>query len=174
MNRLTYFLRRQYNESGRNGYILKCDIRKYFDSISHPVLLGMVKDMKLTDQTKWLLEMIIKSYCFELGRGIPMGNQTSQWFFLFYLDELDRLVKEKLQKLRGLKSAYRKGKTDSVAIRRSVVSYRGAFESRTYISFAKKYLEQFHFDKRRRNKKKIIHLPEFDTGSWSVLHGFTV
>ena len=26
-----------------------------------------------------------------------MGNQTSQWFALFYLDPVDRLVKEKLQ-----------------------------------------------------------------------------
>ena len=26
-----------------------------------------------------------------------MGNQTSQWFALFYLDPLDRLVKEKLR-----------------------------------------------------------------------------
>jgi hypothetical protein len=31
------------------------------------------------------------------GKGFPWGNQTSQWFALFYLDPLDRLVKEKLR-----------------------------------------------------------------------------
>lgn len=27
--------------------------------------------------------------------GLPIGNQTSQWFALFYLDELDKQIKEK-------------------------------------------------------------------------------
>ena len=31
------------------------------------------------------------------GRGIPIGNQTSQVFGLFYLNEVDRFVKEKLR-----------------------------------------------------------------------------
>ena len=33
----------------------------------------------------------------EIGVGIPIGNQTSQWFGLYYLDEIDRLIKEKLR-----------------------------------------------------------------------------
>lgn len=32
--------------------------------------------------------------------GLPLGNQTSQWFALFYLDGVDRLIKEKL-KIKG-------------------------------------------------------------------------
>lgn len=32
-----------------------------------------------------------------LGKGLPMGNQTSQWFALYYLDPMDRLIKEKFQ-----------------------------------------------------------------------------
>lgn len=32
----------------------------------------------------------------QAGKGIPLGNQTSSWFALFYLDGLDRLIKEKL------------------------------------------------------------------------------
>lgn len=30
------------------------------------------------------------------GKGLPLGNQTSQWFAIYYLDEMDRLIKEKL------------------------------------------------------------------------------
>jgi hypothetical protein len=31
------------------------------------------------------------------GAGLPLGNQTSQWFALYYLDGIDRQIKEKLQ-----------------------------------------------------------------------------
>ncbi|MFR8390222.1 hypothetical protein [Anaerobutyricum hallii] len=37
------------------------------------------------------------SYYVIPGVGIPLGNQTSSWFASFYLDGLDRLIKEKLQ-----------------------------------------------------------------------------
>ena len=51
--------------------------------------------MKLDEDTKWLIRLIVDSYEYSPGRGIPMGNQTSQWIALNYLDKLDRLVKEK-------------------------------------------------------------------------------
>ena len=28
--------------------------------------------------------------------GLPIGNQTSQWFALYYLDPMDRIIKEKM------------------------------------------------------------------------------
>lgn len=37
-DRMTQFLRRFYGGHGTKGYILKCDIRKYFDNIDHEVL----------------------------------------------------------------------------------------------------------------------------------------
>lgn len=95
MNRLTQFLRDYYKKYGSDGYILKCDICKYFDSIDHKVLktklMRIIKDKDVYE----LLESIIDSYEKESGKGLPMGNQTSQWFALYYLDGLDRLVKEK-------------------------------------------------------------------------------
>ncbi len=97
MNRLTGFMREFYRRYGTDGYILKCDIRKYFNSIHHDVLKGQIHKMKLSDDVKWLLRLIIDSYECSENRGIPMGNQTSQWFALYYLDGLDRLVKEKLR-----------------------------------------------------------------------------
>lgn len=97
MDRLTKFMREFYKYYKCDGYILKCDIRKYFNSISHQVLLEKIDRMHLDKQVKWLLRLIVDSYEHSKGRGLPMGNQTSQWFALFYLDGLDRLVKEKLQ-----------------------------------------------------------------------------
>ena len=44
-----------------------------------------------------LLYQIIDSFEVTPGKGLPLGNQTSQWFAIFYLDGFDRLIKEKLK-----------------------------------------------------------------------------
>ena len=101
MDRLSLFLREHYKEHGTKGYILKYDIRHYFDSVDHEVLKGMLKGIP-DRNVLGLLYHIIRSYegstDSETGdkKGLPMGNQTSQWFALYYLDPLDRLIKEQL------------------------------------------------------------------------------
>ena len=101
-DRLTKFMRDFYKEHGTDGYILKFDIRKFFDSIHHEVLkekLCCISD----EEVKELLYHIIDSYAKEPEkdelslRGLPLGNQTSQWFALWYLNGLDRLIKERLR-----------------------------------------------------------------------------
>lgn len=101
--------------NGNNGYFLKCDVLKYFPSIPHDklkrVFCGQIRDERL----KNLLIHIIDSYHTEAsylrqygfdcltsdpvrtGRGVPIGNQTSQIFGMFYLNDVDRLIKEKLR-----------------------------------------------------------------------------
>jgi hypothetical protein len=104
LDRLTGFLRSHYKKHGAGGYFLKCDIRKYFDSISHAALkklLGKVFPGPPGCRPKCLplfrlLEEIVDSYETTPGFGLPLGNQTSQWFALYYLDKVDRLVKERL------------------------------------------------------------------------------
>ena len=94
-NILTDNLRRSYHKSGMNFWILKCDIRKYFDNIDHEILKRKLKHVIQDPAVFALLEGIIDSYETIPGKGIPLGNQTSQWFALYYLDGLDRLFKEK-------------------------------------------------------------------------------
>ena len=73
-----------------------------FDSIDHEILKGMLKDIP-DRNVLGLLYHIIRSYegatDSESGRkkGLPLGNQTSQWFALYYLDSMDRLIKEKMR-----------------------------------------------------------------------------
>ena len=43
MRRLTGFLQKFYKEHGTDGYFLKCDIRKYFNSIDHEELKHMLR-----------------------------------------------------------------------------------------------------------------------------------
>ncbi len=96
IGRLSGFMAKYGRQYRDDGYILKCDIRKYFDSIDHDILKQCIRKMKLDKEVRELLSLIVDSYEKTPGKGIPMGNQTSQWFALYYLDGLDRLVKEKL------------------------------------------------------------------------------
>jgi hypothetical protein len=71
---------------------MKCDFRKYFDSIPHDrlkfALARKFKDRKVLD---WFYK-IIDSYEKTDGRGLPIGSLTSQHFANFYLDPLDRYL----------------------------------------------------------------------------------
>lgn len=93
-DRLTHFLRAFVKEHGTQGYILKIDVRKYFESIDHEILKYRLRRFPDAD-VRGFLYAIIDSFNGDTGKGLPMGNQSSQWFALYYLDRLDRVVKEK-------------------------------------------------------------------------------
>ncbi|MDY0281861.1 MAG: RNA-directed DNA polymerase [Salinivirgaceae bacterium] len=80
-----------------NAWFCKLDVRKYFDSIDHELLL-----MKLTQKFKdkrllCLFDKIIQSYEVSSRIGIPIGNLTSQYFANFYLGFADHYMKEALK-----------------------------------------------------------------------------
>ena len=95
MGRLSGFMHEFYNQHGTDGYFLKCDVRKFFDNIDHDVLKSKLSRVFKDDNLFSLLCMIIDSYEKTPGKGLPLGNQTSQWFAIYYLDGFDRLIKEK-------------------------------------------------------------------------------
>lgn len=98
MDRLAYFMKREYMKAGNNDiYYLKCDIRKYFPSINHDILLNKLKKIGFSDDEMWLIEKFVREQPDEQDSGLALGNQSSQWFSLFYLNFVDRLIKEKLQ-----------------------------------------------------------------------------
>lgn len=94
--RITNFLAEYYKRHGSQGYFLRCDISKFFDSIDHEILKAKLFKVFKDKQTLQFLIDIIDSYSTTNGKGIPMGNQTSQWFAIYYLDEFDRIIKEVL------------------------------------------------------------------------------
>ncbi len=96
IRRLSGFLRTFHREHGNKGYFLKCDIRKFFDNIDQGILKDILTRKIADTQVLALCEKIIDSYETTPGKGLPLGNQTSQWFALIYLDGLDRLCKEQL------------------------------------------------------------------------------
>lgn len=97
IKRLSVFLNDFYKKNGTDGYFLKCDIRKFFDNIDHERLKQKLKQVIIDEKVFSLLCQIIDSFEKLPGKGLPLGNQTSQWFAIYYLDSFDRLIKEKLQ-----------------------------------------------------------------------------
>lgn len=81
----------------RYAVFAKLDVRKYFDSVPHDRLMELLrrrlKDRSLLD----LVERILASYERRPGRGIPIGNLTSQHLANFYLAHGDHLVKDRLR-----------------------------------------------------------------------------
>ncbi|MDD5318257.1 MAG: reverse transcriptase/maturase family protein [Candidatus Pacebacteria bacterium] len=79
-------------------WILKCDIRKFFASVDHEVLIDIL-DMYLKDKdVLWLLIQIIDSFqSIGEGKGLPLGNLTSQLLVNIYMNEFDQFVKHELK-----------------------------------------------------------------------------
>ena len=85
----------------KNGfYYYKSDVLKYFDTVDHDVLLGLVR-RKIKDRNVLeLVERIIRnadvSRGLAHGKGLPIGNLTSQFFANVYLNPLDHLLKDQM------------------------------------------------------------------------------
>lgn len=100
--------------TNRYRYVLKCDIRKFFQSIDHDIMLAKIARVIRCRRTLDLCAVIVESSCdaevppivfpgddlFTLAarrRGLPIGNLTSQIWGNLYLDRIDHLVKEVLR-----------------------------------------------------------------------------
>lgn len=84
----------------RVPFVLKMDIARYFDSVDHGVLLGLLERLFKDRRLLSLMERIIRSYETRAGKGLPIGNLTSQHFANYYLGALDHYLKEVLR-IRG-------------------------------------------------------------------------
>jgi RNA-directed DNA polymerase len=74
-------------------WVLKCDVRKFFASIDHAILLNILREYIPDEKIIWLLEQVISSF----SPGIPLGNLTSQLFANVYLNKLDQFIKHQLK-----------------------------------------------------------------------------
>lgn len=88
-NRLSYFM----GKVGTQRY-LKCDVKKYFQSINIPTLKEIIRDYIDDPDVLWILDMVLDS---AIGSGVPIGNLLSQLFANVYLNELDFFMKVKLR-----------------------------------------------------------------------------
>ncbi len=82
----------------KNRYYLKTDVEKYFDSIDHDILLNIIsrkiKDEKVIKLTEKIIRNNDISKGVADGKGLPVGNLTSQFFANVYLNPLDHFIKD--------------------------------------------------------------------------------
>lgn len=83
----------------RSCWVLKCDIKKFFASIDHEILLSILRECIPNKDIIKLLENIIGSFCtdMQVRVGLPLGNLTSQLFSNVYLNNFDQWVKHNLK-----------------------------------------------------------------------------
>jgi len=94
VNRTTDYLRSARSEWGKI-YCLKGDIKKFFPSIDHSALKGIIYKKIACADTLSLIDTIIDST--GTNESLPIGNLTSQLWANVYLNELDHFVKERLK-----------------------------------------------------------------------------
>ena len=99
-------------------YCLKLDISKYFYNIDHKILINKLSNKLLDKDVLELLKTIIsntnKEYinnnimyynnkykinipCYINNKGLSIGAMSSQFLAIFYLNDLDHYIKEKLK-----------------------------------------------------------------------------
>ena len=98
LQRFDYFKRKVSKNNTKQCFVLKADIRHYFDTVDHEVLVEIIKRKIKDKNVIWLIKTILQNHkTTEVGKGMPLGNLTSQFFANVYLDKLDYFVKNKLK-----------------------------------------------------------------------------
>ena len=97
LDRLDEFLHAYYINHGSNkGYVLRCDIRKYFYSINIPIVHQMIDRLPFDKRLKNLLFTEIRPWD-QVDTGVCIGHELSQWIAIFYLNSIDHMIKEKFK-----------------------------------------------------------------------------
>lgn len=97
VRRFEGFARKVSKNNMRTCWVLKCDIRKFFASIDQTTLTQIV-DRHVPDRDAvWLLQKVIGSFENATGKGLPLGNLTSQLLVNVYMNEFDRFIKHGLR-----------------------------------------------------------------------------
>jgi len=99
---LAHMLRQASKNNTQMCFVLKCDIRKFFDSIDHDILIKLIQRKIRDKDTLNLLEEIIASFASEQAglfrrKGVPIGNLTSQLFANVYMNGLDHFIRHNLK-----------------------------------------------------------------------------
>ncbi len=98
VERFEYFSRKVSHNYHKSTYVLKADIRHYFDNVDHRIMLNILEQKIKEPKVIWLIKVILRNY--SSGKndiGMPLGNLTSQFFANIYLNELDQFVKHQLK-----------------------------------------------------------------------------
>lgn len=147
-----------FNDNQIKGYCLKADIKHYFQEVNHEILLKIISRKIKDENVMWLINQIVRANFSPVerereitswisGKGMPLGNLTSQFFANIYLNELDYFVKH------DLKAKYYIRYVDDFVI---------LHQSKEQLKLWKNEIDKFLYDKLKLelhpDKSKIIFL----------------
>lgn len=94
---IDYALKRAKEYCRKSEWYMKLDVTKYFDNIDHEILINILDRLYKDDKIRKLIINILDSYHSSVnGKGMPIGNLTSQFFANIYLTPFDHFIKEEL------------------------------------------------------------------------------
>jgi len=99
--KLDNMLRTVYQARGK-CFVLKCDIKKFFPTIDHKILVKIISKRIKDKNALWLIKKIIKGFESKFTtqrnkKGLPIGNLTSQLFVNIYMNEMDQFIKNQIK-----------------------------------------------------------------------------
>jgi len=83
--------------SRKYAWYLKLDVRDFFASVHHETVGRQLRRLFKDDVLLGIFDQILATYATARGRGLPLGNLTSQYFANHYLTPVDRWVKQTLR-----------------------------------------------------------------------------
>jgi retron-type reverse transcriptase len=97
LDAFTSFIRKVSENHTKTVWVLKCDIRKFFASRDHEILFCILEKKTSDPNVLWLLKEVVGSFETVPGKGLPLGNLTSQLLVNIYMNEFDQFVKRELK-----------------------------------------------------------------------------
>lgn len=120
LDRLEKYMRAYYINHGKEGYVLRIDVRKYFYNLSHDAIAADMMKFGFDEWTIWMVCQILRSsyhskkrgyytvdpcgqcrvvFCDEMDMpelevGSPIGNESSQVFAVQYANSVDHYIKD--------------------------------------------------------------------------------
>lgn len=96
IRKFEYITRAESCNYTKTIWVLKCDIRKCFASVDKEVLKSILRRHIICPKTMSVICSVIDSFDL-FGKGIPLGNLTSQLFINIYLNEFDQWMKREVK-----------------------------------------------------------------------------
>lgn len=98
LERFRSFAQKVSKNNTRTCYVLKCDVKKFFASIDHNTLFQIITRHIADRELRQLIESVVSSFSStELGKGLPLGNLTSQLLVNVFMHEFDMHMKQELR-----------------------------------------------------------------------------
>ena len=90
-------IKKPFNNNSIRGFVLKADVKHYFNTIDHKILIDILRKRIKDEDFIELIKIVLDNFETSVkGKGLPLGNYTSQFFANVYLNNLDYFIKHRL------------------------------------------------------------------------------